>query len=161
MLFADIPFSDIQSSLGIMTLYDIIGTEESILFRINGAHHFKPGRYHTLGFGLSADYIYKSFDAIQMPPGSPLPDMAFSGGSSGIDIGAGVFYRHEGGSYLGVSAYNLMQTAIEFDGFNYLNKRQFFLLAGTVSPFSLLTTFSVSFLPSFLVQTTDIIIPSI
>lgn len=159
MIFADIPFADVQSSLGIMTLYDRIGPEESILLRVNGAHHFKPGRYHTFSLGLSADYLYKSFDGNLMPPGSPVAGMAFSGGASGIDLGAGILYRHEGGSYVGISAYNLMQTAIEYTGFNYLNKRQYLFLAGTSIPLVYSRSMQLSFLPSLLIQTTELLIP--
>ena len=159
MLFTDIPFDEVRSSLGIMTLYDRIGPEESILLRINGAHHFNPGRNHTVSLGLSADYIYKSFGGSQMPPGSPLSGMAFSGGASGIDLGAGILYRHEGGSYVGISAYNLMQTTIEFAGFNYINKRQFHLLGGISIPIVDSRSLQLNFLPSLLIQTTDIIIP--
>lgn len=159
MIFADIPFADEQSSLGIMTLYDRIGSEESILLRVNGAYYFNPGRYHTFSLGLSADYIYKSFDVSHMPPGSPVSGMAFSGGASGIDLGTGIFYQHEGGTYVGISAYNLMQTAIEYSGFNYLNKRQYHFLAGTSIPLVNTRSMQISFLPSLLIQTTEVFIP--
>ncbi len=159
LLYADIPFLTIRSGLGFVAMYDKLGPEETVFFRIQGAHHLKPGRSNTISLGFSADYVYKSFDVSQLTPDNPFSGMNFSGNASGIDVGAGILYRHEGGSYLGVSAHNLLQTPMQFAGFNYTYLRQFQLLAGTSIPLVSSRNLDLKLMPAFLIQSAQHLIP--
>ena len=161
MGYADMPLIGINSGVGLLALYDRTAYEETMFLRLNGAHHLQAGNQGVLSIGFSVDFISKSFDFSMLPSGPPT-----SGGTplgleraSGLDLGAGVFYHHEQGHFFGLSAHNLLETPLNFSGFNFGYERQFHVMAGTSIPLIDSRTASLALLPALLVHTTTALVP--
>ncbi len=161
MGYADIPLIGINSGMGLLALYNQTAYDQTIFLRLNGAHHLQTGSQGVISLGLSVDYIHKTFDFESLPSGPPSIGGTTLGleRSSGVDLGAGLFYHHEEGHFFGFSGHNLLEAPMTFSGFNFGFERQFHAMAGTTISIIDSRTATLALLPAILVHSTAALVP--
>jgi len=164
MAYTGIPMLKVNSGVGLLLLADFADYETTYYARLNGAHHIKAARDLTLSIGASFDFIDKTFDYSQFandqgtPPWLPFPGRQRA---SGFDLGTGILLSHQNGSWLGISANNLLQTTLRYSAFNYRYARQFQIMAGTSIPLIDARNRSLALLPALLVHSTQSLSPQV
>lgn len=128
---ADLPIYAIKSGVGINFLYDRVGAEKNLNFKLNYAYQLALNRKHRLSFGLSFSLLGKSIDYSQLVPAEFDP-MLGDGMEKGTmtDIGFGIHYQAFNKFYLGLSANNLLGSSAEIGSPEFDLQRHFYLFSG-------------------------------
>lgn len=100
--------------VGGVLVFDQIGFEQNVFFKVNGAYHITLGN-GKLGLGLDLGLISKSITGTFVYANGADPSLANLSGSSSLnfDLGAGAFYYTEK-LYFGVSGQKLIPQKIKW-----------------------------------------------
>lgn len=157
---AGIPLTRINSGIGMVTVHDQVAHEQTLLVRMNAAHHIHAGKQGVISIGASFDYLYKAFNQDNNSSGMGYLTGIFQNErGNAFDVGAGIMYSHEGGTYFGLSAHNLLEATLGYSYFNYHYRPQFHLMAGTIYSVYESRLFNLDLLPGLLIHFTDALKP--
>ena len=100
--------------LGGVLVYDKIGFENNINFKINGAYHLNVGE-GKLGIGVDVGILQKGFSGNVKAVDQTDPTVAINGTNDmGFDVGFGIFYYKPNSLYFGVSGQKLLPQQLDF-----------------------------------------------
>tara|TARA_Y100001954_G_scaffold204916_1_gene226558 strand:+ start:321 stop:1304 length:984 start_codon:yes stop_codon:yes gene_type:complete len=101
--------------IGGVLVYDKIGFENNIFFKVSGAHHIDIGSDGgKLGIGVDFGIIQKGFSGIVKAVDPTDPTVAINGTNDmGFDLGVGAFY-YSPKLYFGVSGQKLLPQKMKF-----------------------------------------------
>jgi type IX secretion system PorP/SprF family membrane protein len=127
----DIPLYAIKSGAGINFVYNTLGAEKNINFRLNYAFQLSIKRKHRISIGLSLSMLSKSIDYSQLVP-SEFDPMLSNSTEKGMmtDIGAGIHYQAFNRFYLGLSASNLLGSSAEIGAPEFELQRHYYIFSG-------------------------------
>ena len=102
--------------LGGVLVYDKIGFENNINFKINGAYHLNVGSNGgKLGIGVDVGILQKGFSGNVKAVDQTDPTVAINGTQDmGFDVGFGIFYYKPKSLYFGVSGQKLLPQQLDF-----------------------------------------------
>jgi len=106
-------FPNQNIGLGGVFVYDQIGLEQNIFFKVNGAYHFNVGG-GKLGVGIDLGVMSKQISGNITAVDPTDPNIIGLSGASSInfDLGIGVFYYKERQYYFGISGQKLIPQKI-------------------------------------------------
>ncbi len=100
--------------LGGVLVYDKIGFENNINFKINGAYHLNVGK-GKLGIGVDVGILQKGFSGNVKAVDQTDPTVAINGTNDmGFDVGFGIFYYKPETLYFGISGQKLLPQQLDF-----------------------------------------------
>lgn len=125
------PIYSINSGVGLNVIYDKLGFEKNIGFKLNYAYKFlvnnEKGR---LGIGLGLSLLNKTINFDQLvleQPGDPLLRTNQSASAMAPDVDFGVYYQNGTTFDLGLSATNLLGSTLNIGNVTYTQKRNLYL----------------------------------
>lgn len=102
--------------VGATLVYDKIGFESNVNFKVNGAYHFNVGNNGAkLGVGLDLGILQRGMSGVvkAVDATDPFTDINNTG-DMGFDLGFGVFYYRPNKLYFGVSGQKLLPQSLTF-----------------------------------------------
>ncbi|MGV9013591.1 MAG: type IX secretion system membrane protein PorP/SprF [Flavobacteriales bacterium] len=124
------PLAKINSGIGLSVYFDKLGQESSTIARLHYAYHFKVGSQSTLSAGVYLGMTSRGLEGKWIAIDPVANDNSISAGSSsatGIDAGAGIYYKSPN-LWLGVSSTQLPETDLK--DVNIQNVRHYYVQAG-------------------------------
>ncbi len=139
-----------NSGIGAILVYDKIGFEQNLFFKINYAYHFTLPNGAKLGLGLDAGIISKTLSGNFIAGIASDPDLAGLSGknSLNVDLGFGAFYSDKN-LYFGVSGQKLIPQKINWGTAGPQLVPHTYFMGG----YTYEVTQTVDLKPSFLVKT--------
>ena len=147
-----------KSNIGIggVLMYDKIGFENNINFKLNGARHFNVGSNGAkLGIGVDVGILQRSMSGITRAVNQLDPNIDLSGNPNdmGFDLGFGIFYYKPitsgNGLYFGISGQKLLPQKLTLGTANPEIRQHAYITAGFFSK----PTAGIELKPSMLVKT--------
>ena len=118
MLSFNTPVGSQYSNFGLggVLVYDKIGFENNINFKINGAFNFDVGSNGgKLGIGVDVGILQKGFSGNVKAVDPTDPTVAINGTNDmGFDVGFGIFYYKPETLYFGISGQKLLPQQLDF-----------------------------------------------
>lgn len=146
------PVKMLRGGLGATIVQDQIGYYNDISVNLIYAYQTTLGA-GDLGIGLQLSLLNKSLDFGKLRPGDT-NDPILNGKADETDMyfdgGLGLYYRVPESYYLGLSAYNLLETKKK-DGTQFNLRRQFNVMGGL--EFNFPNTPEIDIMPSFIIKT--------
>lgn len=145
------PVKMLRGGLGATIVQDQIGYFNDISVNLMYAYQTTLGA-GDLGIGLQLSLLNKSLDFGKLKPGDtndPILNGKADETDMYFDAGFGLYYRVPDSYYLGLSAYNLLETEKK-DGTQFKLRRQFNFMGGF--EFNLPNTPAIDIMPSLLVK---------
>jgi len=117
--------------IGAVVVFDEIGFEQNVSFKLNGAFHLPLGN-GKLGLGLGIGVLNKGFSGIIKANNMSDPNLANLDGQSGVgfDLGVGAFYYVERKLYFGISAQKLIPQKITIGSSNPILRQHLYITGG-------------------------------
>ncbi|MBL57018.1 MAG: hypothetical protein CMP61_07525 [Flavobacteriales bacterium] len=151
------PLSPVSNfGIGGVLMYDKIGFENNINFKLNGAYHFNVGSNGAkLGIGVDVGVLQRAMSGITKAVNQLDPSIDLSGNPSdmGIDLGFGIFYykpiNSGNGLYFGVSGQKLLPQKIKLGTATPEIRQHAYITAG----YSYFVNRSLILKPNMLVKT--------
>lgn len=118
--------------LGAVLVYDKIGFENNINFKINGAYHLNIGSNGgKLGIGLDLGILQRGMNGNVKAVDQTDPTVAINGTSDmGFDAGFGLFYYRPERLYFGISGQKLLPQTLTFGSANPKVRQHAYITAG-------------------------------
>tara|TARA_B100001094_G_C18145375_1_gene780369 strand:+ start:468 stop:1484 length:1017 start_codon:yes stop_codon:yes gene_type:complete len=143
-----------KSNIGIggVLVYDRIGFQDNINFKLNGARHFNIGSNGAkLGLGLDVGILQKTMSGIPKAGNNLDPSIDLSGNPNdmGFDLGFGIFYYKRDKLYFGISGQKLLPQKLMLGSATPQIRQHAYITAG----FNNKVTPNFDLRPSMLVKT--------
>ena len=123
--------------IGAVVVYDKIGFEQNVSFKLTGAYHLPLGD-GKLGLGLDLGLIQKSISGNIIAIDMSDPNIDVDGAEArGFDVGFGVFYHVPNRLYFGISGQKLIPQQLNLNAANSELKQHIYITGGyyyTVTP---------------------------
>ena len=105
----------LNAGIGGVLVYDAIGFERNLFFKVNGAYHFTLSNGAKIGVGLDLGLISKSISGTFVVGNTADPLLANLSGQSALnlDVGVGAFYFTDK-LYFGISGQKLVPQRIKW-----------------------------------------------
>ncbi len=124
------PLYSINSGIGLNVIYDKLGFEKNLGFKLNYSYKFlmnnEKGR---LGIGLGVSLLNKTINFDQLiveQPGDPLLSTNQPASAMAPDIDFGVYYQYGNTFELGLSATNLLESSLNIGNVTYTQKKNLY-----------------------------------
>lgn len=141
--------------LGGVLVYDVLGAETNINFKINGAYHINLGSNGAkLGIGVDLGMVQKSMFTNVAPTAVDATDpivgsLASGQNDMGFDLGFGLFYYRPQKLYFGVSGQKLLPQQLSLGTANTKLRQHAYITAGYFHP----VTENITLKPNMLMKT--------
>tara|TARA_B100000795_G_C22804777_1_gene444135 strand:+ start:2516 stop:3493 length:978 start_codon:yes stop_codon:yes gene_type:complete len=136
--------------IGAVVVYDKIGFEQNVSFKLTGAYHLPLGA-GKLGLGLDLGLIQKNFSGVVKAQDISDPTILNINGSKarGFDLGFGVFYHVPNRLYFGISGQKLIPQQLTLNNANSKLKQHVYITGGYYYP----VTPKIVLKPNMLIKT--------
>lgn len=126
-----VPLYSINSGIGLNIIYDKLGFEKNIGFKLNYSYKFLMNNEKgKLGIGLGASLLNKTINFDQLiveQPGDPLLNTNQKVSAMAPDLDFGVYYQYANIFELGLSGTNLLESTLNIGNVAYTQKRNLYL----------------------------------